>query len=142
MPAYSFKERFVPMVKDGSKPGTIRAFRKHEVKMGQLAHLYYGMRTKFCVKLVEPSPVIKRVWIIYINEAGDVALIDADFKEFTSIRWLNDYEKDALAWMDGFRKENDMASCGGCFGIMCRWWRQTHALPFAGTYILWGEVNF
>ena len=28
MPAYSFKERFVPYVKDRSKPGTIRAARK------------------------------------------------------------------------------------------------------------------
>ncbi len=145
------------MVKDGSKPGTIRAFRKYPVKAGQVAHLYYGMRTKFCMKLVEPSPVIKAVKVRYINDTGGVALIDRanwmnpgivslielygkiEVDKWPSVRWLNNHERNLLAWADGFRYPADSPQVDCSFELMVRFWKQTHALPFVGNYILWGN---
>lgn len=154
MPAYSFKERFVPWVKDGSKPGTIRSFRKYPVKEGQLAHLFYGMRTKYCIKLVEPAPALQKVWSIYMGDTGDVALIGINWMntglaanvvlfgkievdKLSSVHWLTGEEKDKLAWIDGFRHPSDPLVWGGCFELMYRWWKQTNGLPFVGNYSVW-----
>lgn len=140
------------MVKDGSKPGTIRAFRKYPVKAGDFAHLFYGMRTNFCTKLVDPSPVIREVHSILITKEGNVILFDTNWLDvlareqvkagvFTAVgpyRHLETAEKDELAWKDGFRHADDMTKQEGCFEMMCRFWRQTHELPFVGNHILWG----
>lgn len=156
MPAYSFKERFVPWVKDGSKPGTIRGFRKYPVKPGQFAHLFYGMRTKHCIKLLTPSPAIKNVQVIYIGAFGEIALIDSfwfdqDFVEWLKmkgeheinklpgVKWLTTAEKDLLAWNDGFRSSQEPNNEYQCNDIMFRYWRFEVELPFIGNYIQWGE---
>lgn len=165
MPAYSFKERFVPWVMDGSKPGTIRAFRKYPVKVGQLAHLFYGMRTKFCKKLVEPSPVIGTVVSIYVGACKDVAIINTPWIDETTceavcrftkqkqinelfkgkVKWLTAEECDELAWQDGFRMKStreDVAQIRAySFDAMIDFWQKTHELPFLGNYILWGDSN-
>lgn len=98
MPAYNFKERFVPWVKDGTKTGTIRDFRKYRVLAGhQLAHLFYGMRTKYCMKLVEPSPVIKKVRIVVLSEKFLPIIIETDWIApenryvFGSDNWIETY---------------------------------------------------
>ena len=157
MPAYSFKERFVLMVQDGSKPGTIRAFRKHAPRVGQLAHLFWGMRTKFCKKLKEPSPAIREVYCIFISENAEVGIIrdinwiEPDLCDYLKlhgkkevdnyfgplVKWLSADEKDMLAWQDGFRQEGKGVL--GAFAFMIMFWMTTHTLPFAGNYILWGE---
>jgi hypothetical protein len=157
MPAYSFKERFVPMVKDGSKSQTIRSFRRTPPSRGQFAHLYYGMRTKFCTKLVDPSPVIEWVKCIVITQDGKVRIYYTNFlheeqraraidskvvKHGTfgvAFKTLNKTEKDALAWADGFRHADMPYEAKGCFEIMFQWWNQTHSLPFCGNIIKWKE---
>jgi hypothetical protein len=153
MPAYSFKERFVPMIKDGSKTQTIRSFRKTPPRAGQLAHLYFRMRTKYCTKLVEPSPVIKEVKCIAVYKTGYVLIIDTNWIEpglarkvlelhgvtpdGVKSKHLTKSETDQLAWADGFRHSDDPQKVEGCFKIMLAWWQQTHELPFVGNIIKW-----
>ncbi len=48
MPAYSFKERFVPFILDGTKTQTVRSRRRHPAKPGDTLYLYSGLRTKYC----------------------------------------------------------------------------------------------
>ena len=153
MPAYSFKERFVPMIKDGSKLQTIRTFRNSPVTVGQTAYLYYGMRTKYCTRLIEPTP-ISGVNCIAINPCGTVWIITTNWLdklqreqfmrgkfhlEGAQISTLNQLHKDNLAWRDGFRHEDDPKRTEGCFEIMFRWWKQTHELPFIGNIISWSK---
>jgi hypothetical protein len=154
MPAYSFKEQFVPMVMDGSKPGTIRSFRKYAPRVGQLAHLFFGMRTKFCKKLRTPSPPIREVVCVLITVNGSLYVIDTnwldedarervkglDFRTFRFWAAVPAF-KDALAWQDGFRHADDPMRKTGCFDMMIKFWEQTHELPFVGNYILWGESD-
>lgn len=158
MPAFSFKERFVPMVKDGSKCCTIRSFRKYPVKVGQLAHLYYGMRTKFCTKLVEPAPVISFVRCILIPKNGQLVVINTNWiaPEVRSlilaggdigvllpdVKWTNGWSKelmDIFAWEDGFRHSDDMNMAAGCYDLMLRYWRQNGGLPFLGFQTFWNK---
>ena len=125
MPAYSFKLRFVPFVKDGSKNQTIRAKRKYQVKPGDKLYLYYGMRTKWCKKLKEA--ICKDVEQIIIYKNGNVTVAGEK---------LSEWRKDCLAYSDGFRVDNS-TSARGTFEIMYRWFRQTHDLPFKGDIIYW-----
>lgn len=48
MPAYNFQARFVPAVMSGAKVCTIR---RREAKVGSVAYLFTGMRTKSCERL-------------------------------------------------------------------------------------------
>ena len=132
MPALSYKERFVPMVKDGSKHQSIRAFRKRFLFMPEqtLMH-YFGMRTKHCYKIRE-NTICKDVETIFIFKDGTVVLgppmeeseamfclknyltdqnrdiypknfyMDGKYVQH-HVEKLNRKEKDQLAWNDGFR---------------------------------------
>lgn len=53
MPALNFQPRFAKMVENGTKRQTIRALRKdgRDPKLGDMIHLYTGMRTKKCRRL-------------------------------------------------------------------------------------------
>ncbi len=152
MPAFSFKERFVTWVKDGSKPGTIRSFRKYPIKAGQPAHLYYGMRTRHCTKIVDPSPMIREVKCILIRadgrcvifETGWIAPIDRERVLQGAVdiapHWeLNIDELDSLAWKDGFRHQDAPEQKEGCRELMFAWWKEVNGLPFLGNHIIWGE---
>ena len=148
MPAFSFKEQFCAHVVDGSKTGTIRTFRKHPIRVGQLAHLYYAMRTKQCRKLRDPIP-IHTVQSIAIFETDTVVIIEKSWltemermealrmKFPAPFRILTPVEMDALAWADGFRNEHDPAQANGCFQIMKQWFGVTHGQNFVGNYIKW-----
>lgn len=148
MPAYSFKERFVPMILDGSKRQTIRARRKNAPKPGQMAYLYYGMRTKNCRKLGEYE--IEAVKGIYIDTLGFVYLFDkllddmeieiakTDPFGFSASKLCLATYRDQFAWNDGFRPEGSICgSPGRAFDLMIRFWKQTHSLPFVGDVIYW-----
>jgi hypothetical protein len=161
MPAYSFKERFVPMVKDGSKSHTIRARRKKGfAKPGDTLYLYYGMRTKFCTKLREEICTDVKTIVIFHNasvivfpnylvplefaEVEKILLLDADppvtiLKNF-QCSMLNNEEKSMLAWRDGFRYEPTGIKNIGNFELMIRFWNQTHQLPFIGDIIYWNPT--
>jgi hypothetical protein len=116
MPAYSFKERFIPLIKSGEKRQTIRSKRKHQVEEGDKIYLFYGMRTKFCTRIMDA--VCLGVKDISITANG-VVRIDG--------RALMNAEKQKLAKADGFDN----------FDTMIRWWKQTHKLPFTGDIIYW-----
>lgn len=144
MPAYSFKERFVTMVKDGSKPYTIRARRnKGFAKPGDKLYLYYGMRTKFCVKLREE--ICTDVKTIHITKSGDVYLYNyrlSDYqcdlllnKKYKHGRKLTPGEKMTLAFRDGFR--TGKAISPEDWNLMFRYWSSMHQLPFIGDIIYW-----
>lgn len=126
MPAYSFKERFCPLIISGEKRQTIRSKRKAQAKPGDTVYLYFGMRTKWCKKLGEGTCTGTKD--ITITKIGTV-YIDG--------RKLLNAEKDALAFNDGFRHADDPDKEEGCFDIMLRWWKQTHELPFNGDIIYW-----
>lgn len=160
MPAYSFKERFVSFVEDGTKPHTIRNYRKYPVKRGDTLYLYYGLRTRYARKLrQEPCTDVQT---IAIADNGNVAIIDRSQlskKEISQLKqWiiqpkiyfkddlfcgipanvLTLYERDQLAWKDGFRPEGStIENSVGCFILMLRYWRQMHDLPFVGNLIHW-----
>jgi len=152
MPAYSFQERFVPWVKDGSKSQTIRSRRKKGfAKKGDTLYLYYAMRTKYCKKLKEAT--CKKADTIVISNSGIIIISGrmADFavgatidllKKGISINRiappLTSAERNQLAWADGFRPDGSTKkNPKGCFALMLRWWKQTHELPFVGDIIYW-----
>jgi hypothetical protein len=127
MPAYSFKELFVPFILDGSKNQTIRTERKHQAKAGDNVYLYYAMRTKYCTFLMQA--ICKETLKILITRSGQVMIGE---------RLLTLDEKNFLAWQDGFRPDGATAENPfGAFDLMLRWWRQTHELPFKGEIIYW-----
>lgn len=132
MPAYSYKERFVPLILDGSKPFTIRNPRRFKTKVGDTLYHYYAMRTKFCKKLVEDKCLDTDT--ILITKSGQVMV---------SKVVLSQSEKDRLAWLDGFRIEGStLRNCEGCFGLMLRWWKQTNGLPFKGDIIMRSAIIY
>lgn len=126
MPAYSFKEQFIPLITSGEKRQTIRSHRKHQAKPGDTLFLYYGMRTKWCRKIKETKCIGTARITIAVN--GSV---------FMDGIKLNQVDKDHLAHSDGFRHEDDFHKVEGCFQIMLRWWQITHSLPFKGDIIYW-----
>ena len=133
MPAYSFKERFCPMILDGSKSQTIRANRKGRqghAKPGDRVYLYFGMRTKWCKKLGEA--ICKETSDIRITEEGEI---------FVNNFLVPDGEKEAFAWKDGFRPDEPTSNSFASFGLMMRFWSATHSLPFEGKIIYWTDFK-
>ncbi len=161
MPAYSFKERFVPMVLDGSKPHTIRSRRKKGfAKKGNTLYLYFGLRTKFCRKLSEQPCIDVRSIMFAYNQNQELQLLifnkRLDDRAFDitaegTIRFaidndatckaLNETERNQLAWLDGFRPDGStLENPLNAFELMERWWKQTHTLPFLGDIIYWKQT--
>ena len=147
MPSYSFKERFVPMVMDGSKPHTIRARRKKGyAKIGSMLYLFSGLRTKFSRRLrTEPCTDVRTI-IINQHEivlcdyrlTDDQLTNDGWNKHLYGRNFLTKTEMNKLAWKDGFRAEGStLQNPDGSFDLMIRWWKQTHTLPFIGDIIYW-----
>ena len=129
MPAYSFKERFVPMVEDGSKDHTIRALRKGKsghAMPGQTCYLYYGMRTKFCRKIGEGECTQQEPILITPHNilVGDTM--------------LDKNERDRLAWRDGFRPQGStIDKPDGAFDLLVSYWQAENTLPWKGVIIHW-----
>jgi hypothetical protein len=147
MPVYSFKERFVPFILNGSKPHTIRKRRKYPAKPGDTLYLYFGLRTKYSKKLREEKCL--DVKTIYIKQKAiciapcrlsdyQIDLLRNKKLRRISFKYLTIEECDRLAWMDGFRPEGStLKNPKGSFELMYRWWKQTHDLPFIGDIIYW-----
>ncbi len=55
MPSFDFKPRFVPQIKANIKLSTIRSTER--CKVGDIMHLYTGLRTKDC-KLIARRPCV------------------------------------------------------------------------------------
>lgn len=137
MPAYSYKERFVPFILDESKDHTVRnerAGRSRHARPGETIYHYYGMRTKWCRKLGEAvcsrvAPIIITADSIYI----DGALLSWD-------------EMARFAWKDGFRPEGTtLDEYWGAWTAMRRFWKENHGLdgehPWSGVVIYWKDFR-
>lgn len=123
MPAYSFKERFIPMLKDGSKRQTIRnRRRKGGAKVGDTIYLYFGMRTKWCTKIGEG--ICTRIEQIKIQQVRGTVIVLVNGGK------LSETGRERLAMADGFES----------WEVMRRWWLQNNGLPFEGDIIYWEKV--
>lgn len=147
MPAYSFQERFIPSIQDGSKAQTIRAFRKGRsghARPGDKLYLYYGMRTKWCRKIGEA--ICRAVHPIRITNTEILVAGYYDTETETGTREdllffpHSEDEREIFAWKDGFRPEGStIEQPAGALDLMLRFWRQTHELPFEGVVIYWKD---
>jgi len=150
MPAYSFQERFVPMVLDGSKDCTIRGRRsKGFAKPGDTLYHYFGMRTKWCRKLREEkctavhTIIIEKDSIITIpRRLTDQEIADTPWNDIKEeLQVLSTKEMNLLAWRDGFRPEGSTAdNPKGAWQLMKEFWMETHTLPFIGDHIYWNPT--
>ena len=94
MPALNFKKQFMSAVLNGTKCQTIRATRKHPIKVGDALYLYTGMRTKQCLRLrVTKCTRVEHISINTAFSAGTVRI---------GPRYLLASEIDAMARADGF----------------------------------------
>lgn len=153
MPAYSFKERFVPFVLDGSKDRTVRARRKGFAKTGDTLYLYFGMRTKWCKKLREEkcthattlriSDARIRIYNRHLtNDEMQLALKDPHHRSLPLSELLPIYQMEYFAWKDGFRPDGSTEKDPrGSFELMIRFWKQTHELPFVGDVQYWKPLK-
>lgn len=150
MPAYSFQQRFVPFVLDGSKSQTVRTRRRHPAKAGSKLFLYYGLRTKWAKKLREETcsqacsiALVPGTGIILFDrllttEEMIMAISNPTSPFLPLHRILSTKERDEFAWKDGFRPDGtSLKDCEGSYELMLRFWQQTHELPWAGDVILW-----
>jgi hypothetical protein len=140
MAAYSFQERFIPFLLDGSKDHTVRkerAGRSRHARPGETIQLYYGMRTKWCRKIGEAT--CSAVFAIRITENRiSFPLVTEDEDEVEIVP----NNRDSFAWRDGFRPEGSTAdNPAGAFDLMLRFWKQTHELPFQGVVIYWKDFK-
>lgn len=99
MPAYNFKNQFADKVEKGEKRQTIRFPRKRQTIPGDTLHLYTGMRTKSCRRLLPPTPctAVKPVEII-----PQGVILDGE------PLWGDDLDKFAIA--DGFNDFGELSS--------------------------------
>lgn len=154
MPAYSFQERFVPMVLDGSKCQTIRKRRlKGYAKAQDPLYLYYGMRTSHC-KLLRKEICEEALTIVITKDKGLYVLperitesracsmaallttLPITFRVYWENHEVVDY--DEFAYEDGFRPPGTgLGYYNGCFDEMMKFWGATHELPFIGDLITW-----
>lgn len=114
MGLYNFQKRFVPMILSGEKTHTIRAYRAHPDKPGNVLHLYSGLRTKRAHLLMRAKCIaVDEIEIstkgIRINDCG-----------------LSAHECELLAKRDGFEDG---------FSEMLSFW--DGRLPFEGHIIHW-----
>ena len=140
MGLYNFKPQFVPFILDGTKTHTIRGERKHIDMPGRTMHLYTGLRHKGaqllmrvrCVKVefvrIETDYRVRIGSRIDSENPDDIggAGVPGGFIE------LDQAEKNALAWRDGFRPPGDPEQA---FNLMMEFWRGR--LPFEGHIYHW-----
>jgi hypothetical protein len=98
MPAYNFQTRFAPLVMSGKKQNTIRG---REAKIGSLAYLFTGMRTKKCQRLGRGEIVsCTPISLGYRNNGiGRIKLRS---------RQINMHDALQLAYADGFATLSEM----------------------------------
>lgn len=137
MPALNFKPQFVEPIRERRKRHTIRAKRKVPIKVGDELHLFCGMRTKECRRILDYPKECTRVQDIIIRECGrcggtgEIACSSTHYEScpvFEIIidgQYLAKDECELLAVADGFDG----------FASMMRFWEGR--LPFEGNIIHW-----
>ncbi|RUY12608.1 ASCH domain-containing protein [Mesorhizobium sp. M2A.F.Ca.ET.040.01.1.1] len=104
MVAYSFKAMFGPQVSALIKRHTVRNDRKRHARPGEPVQLYQGMRTRDCIKLVDPDPICSRVRPIVI--VASVLLPEFIASIVIDGRSLHRDEIEVFAAADGFGIEH------------------------------------
>ncbi|MBX3580808.1 MAG: ASCH domain-containing protein [Rhizobiaceae bacterium] len=147
MVAYFFAPQFRGQVAALTKLQTVRADRRRHARPGEAVQLYAGMRTKHCVKLVDPDPICVSVHSI---EISTTPLLD----EFIAAISIDGVPLDrdgieAFARADGFAPEHfgehrfPAKGDGALVPATARywmgwWWMRTHnAGRFEGVLIKW-----
>lgn len=126
MGLYNFKSQFAPWILDGSKKHTIRPERRNPDKPGNKVHLYTGLRTRACRRLLVAECTAVRH--IRIDQQG--IAIDGE--------QLSPDECNAMAFTDGFREWGIerafefLVACWSDGSIAAR-----YRLPFVGHIIHW-----
>jgi hypothetical protein len=87
---YGFKSEFAPLVASGQKVHTIRDLRKDDrhAKPGSKLQLYSGLRTKNCLKLVDPDPICWQVFDIETFSGPRIVSINKSFLAPHELHWL------------------------------------------------------
>jgi hypothetical protein len=108
MVLYGVKKQFAASVESGAKTHTIRDSRKNgHAKPGDKVHLYTGLRTKACRKLIDPDPTCWGSFDIDIEITGHTMTRRSGPMVFINGRSLDDAEVEALAIGDGFTSVED-----------------------------------
>jgi len=121
MPALNFQPRFVPLIVQGKKSSTIRAFRKdgRDSKPGDKLYLYTGMRTKHC----------KAIGTVYCRETTEIEIDEHGIRQYSQAAGCflkaSPLLELLIAQRDGFSDFEEMRD----------WFKRQHGLPFRGLLI-------
>ena len=97
---------------------TIRAPRKHPIKVGDRLYLYTGLRTKQARKLGEAECIVSVP--VQIGHDDHLPMVG-------ELCWASPINRQGFAENDGFYSHKEMLS----------WFEKNHGLPFAGHLIRW-----
>jgi hypothetical protein len=121
MGLYNFQKRFVMPILNHTKCHTIRATRRHPDKVGNIAHLYTGLRVKNAAKLLGRFPIVK----IEPIEISECPCHCQKVNVTISNETLSHDEREKLARLDGFKDFTEMKA----------FWKGR--LPFKGQIVHW-----
>lgn len=121
MPAYNFKDQFVPLVLSGIKRTTIRQKRKRPTVVGDRLYLFNRMRQSKC-RLFKDTECVK-VTPIKIATSGCAVLVGLGWDHLI----LTDAKVAALAKADGFPNSEEFR----------KFFFDTYGPNFVGELIEW-----
>ena len=114
--------RFADDVETGRKGHSIRARRKHPIRVGDKLMLYTGMRQKCCRKLLDAV----------CTKVEDISIEANEFRVCIDGRMLSRQEIELLAVADGFSESQEFFD----------FFAQTHGSRFEGDLIHWKPSLF
>lgn len=118
MTVLMFMDRFAPLVRDGSKPHTIRGQRKRPIKAGD----WLSLRRWTGRAYGSPQEVLREATCLSVEpitiNALDIVL---------NGKALSDEQCEKIARGDGFADAREMVD----------WFGKIHGLSFSGTLICW-----
>lgn len=124
MGLYNFQPRFVLPIRSGTKRHTIRATRKYPDRVGDILHLYTGLRTKR-TELLGRFPCVRVEDIEILSGCNCVDQCPFPARVKVNGQELNGDEREKLARLDGFKN----------FAEMAAFWKGR--VPFSGQIIHW-----
>jgi hypothetical protein len=132
MVAYSYRERFVPLIESGVKRQTMRNERKRHAFEGETIQHYFAMRSRAC-RLIGTATCIgvEPVTVYFERESRAAAVGISHYALITGEKDLNGF-----AVRDGFRDWTDLED----------FWRHDHPEAVAGgnwtgVLIRWGKIT-
>lgn len=103
-----FKKQFAPKILDGSKVMTVRQPRKVEPKIGEVLHMYTGLRTRNCEKITSEHKLNGTQSVDFlISKSKEEDWIDID--AFVDGAPLDQYQIEKFARADGFDSGHELA---------------------------------